>query len=83
MAIVHRPIASTIKDQVYQILKEEICGGAYQPGQWLQEKELANRLSVSRSPIREALRQLAGDGLVCVCGSLYMIGQARHDLGLC
>lgn len=64
MAIVHRPIASTIKDQVYQILKEEICGGAYQPGQWLQEKELANRLSVSRSPIREALRQLAGDGLV-------------------
>lgn len=64
MAIIHRPIASTIKDQVYQILKEEICSGVYAPGQWLQEKELAGRLSVSRSPIREALRQLAGDGLV-------------------
>ena len=31
----------------------------------------------------ELARTLAGDGLVCVCGSLYMIGQARHDLGLC
>ena len=31
----------------------------------------------------ELARTLAGDGPVCVCGSLYMIGQARHDLGLC
>ena len=28
-------------------------------------------------------RALAGEDPVCVCGSLYMIGQARHDLGLC
>ncbi len=55
---------STIRNQVYQILKEEICGGAFDPGQWLQEKDLADRLSVSRSPVREALRQLAADGLV-------------------
>jgi len=59
-----RPIALTIRDQVYQILKEEICGGVYAPGQRLQEQELAQRLSVSRSPVREALRLLAGDGLV-------------------
>lgn len=57
-------IASTIKEQVYRILKEEICSGELKPGQWLQEKELARRLSVSRSPIREALRMLASDGLV-------------------
>ena len=31
----------------------------------------------------ELARTLAGDGPVCVCGSLYLIGQARHDLGLC
>ncbi|MEG0541409.1 MAG: GntR family transcriptional regulator [Angelakisella sp.] len=59
-----RPIAGTIRDQAYQILKNEICTGKYLPGQWLQEKELADHLQVSRSPIREALRQLAGDGLV-------------------
>lgn len=58
------PIANTIRDQVYQLLKEEICEGVYEPGHWLQEKELAQRLRVSRSPVREALLQLSRDGLV-------------------
>ena len=58
------PIANTIRDQVYQLLKDEICDGRYEPGYWLQEKELAQRLKVSRSPVREALRQLSRDGLV-------------------
>lgn len=58
------PIANTIRDQVYQLLKEEICDGKYEPGYWLQEKEVADRLRVSRSPVREALRQLTRDGLV-------------------
>lgn len=57
-------IAPTIKDQVYAILKAEICAGALQDGQRLHENELATRLKVSRSPVREALRQLASDGLV-------------------
>lgn len=57
-------IALTIRDQVYQILKEDICNGVYAPGQRLQEQELTARLNVSRSPVREALRLLAGDGLV-------------------
>lgn len=59
----HRPI-KTIRNQVYQILKDDICEGRFAPGQWLQETELAEHLCVSRSPIREALRQLAADGLV-------------------
>ena len=58
-----RPI-KTIRNQVYQILKDDICEGRFAPGQWLQENELAEHLCVSRSPIREALRQLASDGLV-------------------
>lgn len=64
MSTLPKPIAGTIKEQAYQILKEEICSGYYTPGQWLQEKELAAHLNVSRSPIREALRKLASDGLV-------------------
>lgn len=59
-----RPAISTMRSQVYQIIKESICNGDYTPRQWLQEKELAEQLSVSRSPVREALRQLAVDGLV-------------------
>ena len=62
-AMERRPI-KTIRIQVYQILKDDICEGRFAPGQWLQENELAERLCVSRSPIREALRQLASDGLV-------------------
>lgn len=57
-------VINTIRGQVYELLKKEICDGNYQPGQWLQEKELAEQFSVSRSPVREALKQLAADGLV-------------------
>lgn len=35
----------TIKGQVYQIIKNEICNGAFPPGYWLQEPELARRLA--------------------------------------
>ena len=58
-----RPI-STIREQVYQILRDDICQGVYAPGTRLQEVDLAENLNVSRSPVREALRQLAADGLL-------------------
>lgn len=58
------PKVKTIRGQVYQILRNDVCGGKYGPGFWLQEKELAEALGVSRSPVREALRQLVADGLV-------------------
>lgn len=53
-----------IRTQVYNAIKENICGGRYEPGQRLNEVELARSLNVSRSPVREALRRLAADGLV-------------------
>ena len=62
MASAKRPIM-TMKHQIYQILKKEICDGNFPPGQWLQEKELAEKLNVSRSPVREALKQLVDEGL--------------------
>ena len=55
---------STIREQVYQILRDNICRGVYAPGTRLQELELTESLNVSRSPVREALRQLAADGLL-------------------
>ena len=54
----------TIQEQVYQFLKEDICSGVFRPGQRLQEVSIANQYKVSRSPVREALRRLAADGLV-------------------
>ncbi|MBE6015689.1 MAG: GntR family transcriptional regulator [Lachnospiraceae bacterium] len=55
---------NTISRQVYTILKKSIVSGHYEPSQWLQEAQLSKELGVSRSPIREALKQLAADGLV-------------------
>lgn len=55
---------TTIQNQVYQALKQEICSGSFQPGQKLHEQNLAKQFQVSRIPIREALRKLVSDGLV-------------------
>jgi DNA-binding GntR family transcriptional regulator len=49
---------------VYDTLREEILSLALQPGEPIDEIGLADRLSMSRTPIREALVRLAGDGLV-------------------
>lgn len=54
----------TIKEQVYDIIKELILSGMAKPGDWLQETKLANELNVSRSPVREALKQLVGEGIL-------------------
>lgn len=54
----------TIRGQVYHILRDEICSGKYIPGARLQEVELSEHLGVSRSPVRESLRQLVADGLL-------------------
>jgi DNA-binding GntR family transcriptional regulator len=47
-----------------QSLRDEILSGALESGARLGEAELASRLSVSRTPIREALSRLAAEGLV-------------------
>lgn len=45
-------------------LADEIVRGAQPPGAPLDESELARRFNVSRTPVREALRQLAASGLI-------------------
>jgi DNA-binding GntR family transcriptional regulator len=53
-------------DTVADILREAVLDGVLQPSTWLREKELAQELSVSRTPVREALRRLAAEGLVTI-----------------
>lgn len=48
----------------YRRLLEEIRSGALAPGARLRETELAERMGISRTPVREAIRQLEADGLV-------------------
>jgi len=56
------PVSRT--DFVCQNLKEAILSGELPPGRMLVENEISAQLGVSKTPVREALRILAGSGLV-------------------
>lgn len=53
-----------LRQIVYEKIKEAILDGIIHPGERLSEVELAEKLTVSRTPVREAIRQLAETGLV-------------------
>jgi DNA-binding GntR family transcriptional regulator len=65
---VDRPAAPQAKitraEELRLQLADEIVRGALAPGAPLDETDIARRFSVSRTPVREALRQLAASGLV-------------------
>ena len=53
-----------LRDVVFNTLRQEILTGKLKPGERLMEIHLANKLGVSRTPIREAIRKLELEGLV-------------------
>lgn len=53
-----------LRDVVFKTLRQSILTGELKPGERLMEIHLANKLGVSRTPIREAIRQLELEGLV-------------------
>jgi len=54
----------TLADELHLQLADEIVRGALAPGAALDETELAERFQVSRTPVREAIRQLAASRLI-------------------
>lgn len=57
-------VRTTLVQRVHQTLLDGFDEGIFQPGQRIKAAELANRLGLSRAPVREALHVLAGQGLV-------------------
>ena len=53
-----------LRDVVFNKLRQAILRGELKPGERLMEIQLANKLGVSRTPIREAIRKLELEGLV-------------------
>ena len=52
-----------LRDVVFNTLREAILKGELKPGERLMELQLAAKLGVSRTPIREAIRMLEQEGL--------------------
>lgn len=55
--------AQTLSDSAFQRIKAMILDGTLEPGTRLSEKKFADRLGVSRTPVREAIGQLLSEGL--------------------
>lgn len=53
-----------LREVVFNTLRDAILKGELEPGEHLMEVQLAGKLGVSRTPIREAIRQLQAEGLV-------------------
>jgi DNA-binding GntR family transcriptional regulator len=69
-------------DQVYDGVREAIREGVFRAGQRLVERDLAARLNVSRTPVREALRLLEAHGLAATLGGrgLFVTSLAPNDV---
>ncbi len=56
----------TIADTIAQQLADQILTGELTPGERIEEKRVTEQFGVSRTPVRDALRQLAATGLVAI-----------------
>jgi DNA-binding GntR family transcriptional regulator len=55
---------SLLRDRAYRMVRDAIVTGELAPGAVIRDAELAERVGLSRTPVREALARLADDGLV-------------------
>ncbi len=55
-----------LRDQIYEVVRELILTGRIAPGEVLDEKLIAAKLKVSRTPVREAVKKLSDENLVDV-----------------
>ncbi len=59
-----RLVHNSLHDNVADRLREEIFSGAFAPGSFLDEAALCEKLAISRTPLREALKVLTAEGLL-------------------
>ena len=71
-----------LRDVVFNTLRRAILKGELEPGERLMEIALANRLGVSRTPVREAIRKLELEGLVKIIPNkgAYVTGITPKDV---
>jgi DNA-binding GntR family transcriptional regulator len=78
-------VAAPLRDQVLEIVRGAILDFRYKPGQRLIERELIEQIGVSRTTIREVLRELDAEGLVTTIpqkGAIVVIPTAEEAADL-
>jgi DNA-binding GntR family transcriptional regulator len=77
-----RPLLNTrsLREQVYDYLREQMAHGGLQPGEFLDLNDLAARLGVSRTPLREALLHLEAQDFITVLPRRgFRLNALTHD----
>ena len=68
-----------MQKDAYTLILEAIDGGVYKPGDRLVESELADRLGVSRTPVREALQRLETQAMLTRDGRSLIVATLDHN----
>ncbi|MGC4769703.1 GntR family transcriptional regulator [Micromonospora sp. DT44] len=74
--------AGTLADQAYRHVRTAIATGELAPGEKVTERGMAERLAVSPTPVREALRRLELDGLIERIGPRTVLVAAIRDAAI-
>ena len=56
--------SGTYQQQAYHYIKEQIFTVGFKPGEYIQDNQIANKLEISRTPVREAFHRLENEGLL-------------------
>ena len=72
----------SLSGRVFHKIREDILAGKYKTDETLKEKTIGDELGVSRTPVREALRQLALEGLVTIIPNkgASVVGISKQDI---
>jgi DNA-binding GntR family transcriptional regulator len=68
-----------VQKDAYTLILDGIEAGTWRPGDRLVESELAERLGVSRTPVREALQRLETQGMLARDGRSLMVASLDHS----
>ena len=60
------PLPRTMSEFIYQTIKNAILNNELKSNEWINEVKIAENYSVSRTPVREAVRRLAAEGYVVI-----------------
>lgn len=62
----HAPLRSLLKDRAYERIKQRLLNNDYPPGSFLSERQLAENLGMSKTPVKAALERLESEGFIAV-----------------